>query len=45
MDGIGVYEWPDGRKYMGQYSLNVKSGYGIYIYKDNRVYIGNFENG
>lgn len=28
-NGKGVFTWPDGRKYTGEYSNNLKDGYGI----------------
>jgi hypothetical protein len=30
MDGEGVFVWPDGRKYHGQYRDDKKEGYGIF---------------
>jgi hypothetical protein len=30
MDGEGVFKWPDGRKYQGQYKDDKKDGYGIF---------------
>ena len=34
MDGKGVFLWPDGRKYEGNYENDLKSGFGIYCWKD-----------
>ena len=30
MDGDGIFRWPDGRKYQGQYKDDKKEGYGIF---------------
>lgn len=30
MDGEGVFVWPDGRKYHGQYKDDKKEGYGVF---------------
>lgn len=30
MDGEGIFKWPDGRKYEGQYKDDKKEGYGIF---------------
>lgn len=32
MHGTGMYFWPDGRKYEGQYLDNKKHGFGTYEY-------------
>ena len=40
MHGYGVYTWPDGRKYEGQYKDDMKYGFGIYTWSDGRVYQG-----
>ena len=34
MEGIGLYKWPDSRKYIGEYKANLKDGYGIYKFKN-----------
>lgn len=36
MNGRGIYYWPDGRSYEGEYSNDKKQGYGIYIWPDGR---------
>ena len=56
MDGFGVFEWPDGRKYSqflyllyfrfsGQYKDNEKHGKGIFEWPDRRKFIGEWMNG
>jgi len=32
MDGHGVFEWPDGRKYEGEYSDDKKEGQGTFYW-------------
>jgi hypothetical protein len=45
MNGKGVFTWPDGRKYEGEYSNDKKQGYGEYTWADGRTYKGNWLNG
>jgi len=40
-----VFTWKDGRKYIGSYIDDVKSGYGEFFWGDGRIYKGNFLNG
>jgi hypothetical protein len=35
-----VYEWADGRKYVGDWLDNNMHGKGVYTYKDGRKYDG-----
>jgi hypothetical protein len=30
MNGKGVFSWPDGRKYDGEYKMDKKEGFGIF---------------
>jgi hypothetical protein len=45
MHGDGVYKWQDGRKYVGGYELDKKSGYGKYYWNDGRIFEGLWQNG
>ncbi len=45
MDGQGVFIWPDGRKYNGEYKQDKKEGYGIFEWDDKRKYKGYWNNG
>ena len=45
MHGHGLYKWPDGRMYEGNYFNDKKEGYGVYTYPDGRCYKGNWSNG
>jgi hypothetical protein len=40
MEGRGVFEWPDGRKYEGEYRDDKKEGKGIFYWPDGRMYDG-----
>lgn len=40
MSGKGVFLWPDGRKYEGDYKNDVKEGYGRLEWPDGKVYEG-----
>jgi len=42
MDGVGIYEWPDGKKYLGNYSKGLKHGHGVYRSNDGKLYIGDW---
>ena len=44
MDGNGVYHWPDGRKYEGEYQMGHKQGYGTVYWKDGKKYTGYWKN-
>lgn len=45
MEGTGVYEWPDGRKYVGEYHKDKKHGKGVFYWGDGRIYDGEWLNG
>lgn len=40
MHGTGIYNWPDGRRYEGDYINDKKHGFGTYTYPDGRCYKG-----
>jgi hypothetical protein len=43
--GKGVYRWPDGRTYEGEYYCNKKHGWGVYTWQDGSRYEGPWMNG
>lgn len=45
MHGQGIFTWPDGRRYEGEYSGDKKQGFGIYTWQNGRQYAGQWENG
>mmetsp|Transcript_20197 Transcript_20197/g.24955 ORF Transcript_20197/g.24955 Transcript_20197/m.24955 type:complete len:92 (+) Transcript_20197:833-1108(+) len=45
MHGYGELEWPDGRKYAGEYSEDQKQGFGTFTWPNGSYYQGNWENG
>ena len=45
MDGYGIYQWRDGRRYEGNYQKDKKHGHGIYTWADGRQYNGDWFNG
>ena len=45
MDGFGVFTWPDGRVYEGQYENDMKSGNGVFFWPDGRKYDGKWLGG
>jgi hypothetical protein len=40
MQGKGVCEWIDGKKYIGQYKHGKKNGYGEFSWPDGKIYKG-----
>lgn len=38
MNGKGVFTWPDGRMYIGEYKDDKKQGRGEFIWPDKRRY-------
>jgi len=34
MDGEGVFDWPDKRRYVGEYKDDKKEGYGHFTWPD-----------
>ena len=45
MEGYGVFTWPDGMKYEGNYVEDKKDGQGVMTWPDGRRYQGNWKNG
>tara|TARA_B110000305_G_C18976336_1_gene419551 strand:+ start:232 stop:372 length:141 start_codon:yes stop_codon:yes gene_type:complete len=45
MEGRGVFGWPDGRKYEGDYVNDKKEGSGNFYWPDGRKYEGGWKNG
>jgi hypothetical protein len=45
MNGFGIFDWPDGRKYEGEYLDDKKHGKGTFRWADNRTYCGTWVNG
>lgn len=45
MEGKGIFTWPDGRKYNGDYKNDKKEGYGIFEWPDGKKYKGEWKNG
>jgi hypothetical protein len=45
MHGYGVFTWPDGRRYEGEYVDDKKQGRGMFQWSDGRKYIGGWYNG
>ena len=43
LHGYGVYTWPDGRKYEGEYQNDQKHGKGIYTWPDGKKYDGGWK--
>ena len=45
MWGNGMFMWPDGRIYKGEYVDDKKEGFGTYYWPDGRKYEGMWKNG
>jgi hypothetical protein len=45
MHGKGLYKWPDGGEYYGDYINNIKEGNGVFKWVNGKVFEGPFKNG
>ena len=45
MHGRGVFTWPDGRNYEGDYVEDKKEGQGAFTWPDGRKFDGGWKNG
>lgn len=45
MHGKGIYRWPDGTTYEGDFACNAITGVGKYSWADGSVYEGDVVNG
>ena len=43
--GLGVYSWADGRRYVGNYTNDLKEGFGTFQWPDGRSYQGQWLGG
>jgi 1-phosphatidylinositol-4-phosphate 5-kinase len=44
-NGEGIYLWPNGNQYIGNWKDGKRSGQGSYYWTDGSEYIGQWENG
>ncbi|MCH2021241.1 MAG: hypothetical protein MK207_02075 [Saprospiraceae bacterium] len=44
-NGYGHFEWPEGDKYIGNFSQGKMDGYGVFYWSSNNKYIGYWKNG
>jgi radial spoke head protein 1 len=42
--GRGIFHYPDGSKYDGEWNENIREGYGTYTYPNNDTYVGEWKN-
>lgn len=45
MNGKGMFVWPDGRRFRGQYKKDKKEGYGVFEHTNGNKYVGNWQDG
>ena len=45
MHGKGIYKWPDGTEYIGDYKDDIREGKGIFKWKNGIMFEGNFVKG
>ena len=45
MHGVGLFDWNDGKLFLGEYKNNQKEGYGIYKFRSGQLYMGNWKEG
>lgn len=43
-NGQGIYNWPSGEKYIGEFKAHKRSGQGTYTFPNGQKYVGEFEN-
>jgi hypothetical protein len=44
-NGLGVYVWPTGKKFVGRWEHGVKNGHGLYTWPSGKKYDGEYKNG
>ena len=45
LEGSGIYKWPDGTEYIGEYKNTIREGKGMFKWKNGVIFEGNFING
>ena len=45
MEGKGIYSWPDGSEYNGEYKNNIREGEGTFKWANGVIFQGKFVNG
>ena len=46
MNGLGIFKWGDGRKYIGMFNNDKRNGFGIYFWNNPlKIYVGFWFNG
>lgn len=45
MHGKGIYKWPDGGEYLGEYINNIKEGFGKFKWPNGKEFEGYFHDG
>jgi len=45
MHGKGLFAWPDGKVYIGEYIDDKKEGYGEFKWPDGKIYKGAWKDG
>ena len=45
MHGKGLFTWPDGKMYNGEFIENIKQGYAEFKWSDGKIYKGSWKDG
>ena len=45
MHGKGVFSWPDGTRYTGEYVKGKKQGWGVFLWANGKEFEGTWKNG
>mmetsp|Transcript_10256 Transcript_10256/g.15607 ORF Transcript_10256/g.15607 Transcript_10256/m.15607 type:complete len:117 (+) Transcript_10256:770-1120(+) len=43
MHGVGLFQWQDGKLYIGEWRDNFMEGEGFFLTKDHKAYLGDFK--
>ena len=43
-NGQGIYNWPSGEKYVGEFKAQKRSGQGTYTWPNGQKYVGDFKD-
>jgi hypothetical protein len=45
ISGYGIFSWPDGNRYEGEYTNGMKDGKGTFFFSNGKIFKGRWKNG